>query len=750
VPQLLPGDSRQLWKSCSPLFHFSFPLESIMPRAFEVKAGVAAAAEKQLLSAVAPLGATPTNPVGRPHQFNVTWIGKTAFASKQEQKIDGFRTMSATINYPFIDDAAVLTRAEADLFGGYTLHEIGHLLYTDYEALRFNSRDKLTHAIWNGLEDPRIETAVINSGVGGARVCFEQLLSKLLADAGRDFNPADPRCVPFALAVLGRCHLWGYEHDLLRNVYDRLPAKIAEFYRYAMDKLSAAPLDLSGTKYLLGVARELAAMLRNSMPAEPEMPDMPGAPQPSEGPEELNDADDEPMPSTESADNYELEFSEDEESDEADGSEGGDEAGEESDDDEDGEAGEAGDDDLDDEDLDDLFGDGDADDEGEDDEAGGDDGDDAGSAGDEDGDAGDQSFSERPYDASGWGDDPGEDVMSPELDIDKLTKRINKRNKKAGETGNAPKVTPGQAQVTSLQRGGRKIERRGDELVEVFHYTEDRVTVYARHKPQVNRNAALRGAITNLLVAPEMCGWDNGFSSGRFDRRSVSRMMAGNENVFERRWESEGIDTAVSILIDCSGSMVHARIGAAHDVTNMLAEIFDRAGVSFGVYGFTSGGGRNYYKLYSETDINGNSASSNMPRRDKTSDPAVLYDFKPYGKKLSACREAMDAIFTTAGGCTPDLSAINYVGNELLLRPERRKIMFVISDGQGDDRDVVRARVECLQKAGIDVIGIGIEYNVDDVFDYCVTVNSVSELSAASFKQIKEALERKQVGRRVM
>ena len=64
--------------------------------------------------------------------------------------------------------------------------------------------------------------------------------------------------------------------------------------------------------------------------------------------------------------------------------------------------------------------------------------------------------------------------------------------------------------------------------------------------------------------------------------------------------------------------------------------------------------------------------------------------------------------------------------------------MFVITDGDGAKEDA-KSQVEAGERLGITTIGVGIQYNVSDVYSNNVNVRTIEDLGSASFKQIKLA-----------
>lgn len=731
-----------------------------MPKAFEVKAGVHTAAERQLWSVAIPYDrqfqhctaaelaaryqfskyTVPERSGSKAGLFSVTWSGKGAFATWNVDKDGGVK---GSINYPYIDDRSILTRAEADLFSGYTLHELGHILYTDNSAVNAKGMSGKLFKIWNGLEDPRIEACMINAGTGGARNSFEQLLSKMLIEAKGTWNPCDLGNLPFTLAVLGRIRLYGLDVPMLRNIYGRMPANVAAFYTAVMDKLALAPLDrVAGTAATLALAKEIFSMVKDASAPPPPPPEGGGSAEPDES--EEPDGDDGESGDGDAGDDDELEDFSDEDgfyenqsapSEKPESGAGeSDDSDDESEDDSDCSAvGDCGDE-----------SDEESDESGESDESSSgdkpEDGEGADDAEGEGGDSEDTGAAEKPFTGGeGFGSSGiPEDLKGSEFNIEDLCKKIrNRTNKQLGEKalngvipGTTTDVAPS-AEIEDWLCSERVYDANG-------RFKEFKR--FDRPIPAV-KDAAIRQAILRMLDAPESSGWDNGRSSGRFDRRAVSKMFSGSENVFARRWEQEGIDTAGYLLIDCSGSMQN-NAPVCESLARSIGSIMERARVPFAITGFTTGGGQDLkYKTRSEGDIQGFKVEKVSAR---FSDGAAMIRFKAFGDRMSARESDISRIRFAALGGTPDLSAVAGAINELLVRPERRKVLFVLTDGIGDGAETAK-RVADAESMGVDVVGIGIGCNVSGIYPISATVWDLADLSAATFKGILTALSKRAV-----
>lgn len=137
-------------------------------------------------------------------RLEVFWSGKTAGIVFKRTTANNLH--SAKIFFPSIDDMATISRRVFNNTVGYALHELGHAWFTDNEPWD-DAREKhgsYVGSLINGLEDPRIEQCVINSGYApNSKALFEELTNSVLDKSGY-VQPDDLKNVPFMLAIEGR------------------------------------------------------------------------------------------------------------------------------------------------------------------------------------------------------------------------------------------------------------------------------------------------------------------------------------------------------------------------------------------------------------------------------------------------------------------------------------------------------------------------------------------------------------------
>jgi len=219
--------------------------------------------------------------------------------------------------------------------------------------------------------------------------------------------------------------------------------------------------------------------------------------------------------------------------------------------------------------------------------------------------------------------------------------------------------------------------------------------------------ARLRFEVKRLFDNSDTSDYNPNQRAGKINSRTLKTIPSGNVNLFKRREEVEGIDSAVVILLDVSNSMFTYDIKdsfitpAVHTCAALL-ETLSAAHVTTAVLTF------------------GDEASI----------------IKPFAAPYKRTLPLLQAIKN--GGATNDFFALRYAHNMLLGRREERKICFVITDGDGN-RNAVKQQADAGRNLGITTIGIGIFNNVTSTYGQGITINNVADLGTATFKQIKLA-----------
>jgi hypothetical protein len=189
-------------------------------------------------------------------KLQVLWTGSTAGIIFKR----GYNGIDAKIIFPAIDEGAEMKRSTFNNLIGYAIHELGHAWFTDnapWDKARHEYGQFVGNLI-NGLEDPRIERKVIESGYApNAKALFEELLNSILKKNGY-VEADDLKNVPFLLAVEGR-RLNGYHIDA-PSITDIAPWS-ADLH-WALAEAQVAP----NTQRIAEIAIELFKRLKDFEP----------------------------------------------------------------------------------------------------------------------------------------------------------------------------------------------------------------------------------------------------------------------------------------------------------------------------------------------------------------------------------------------------------------------------------------------------------------------------------------------------
>lgn len=244
---------------------------------------------------------------------------------------------------------------------------------------------------------------------------------------------------------------------------------------------------------------------------------------------------------------------------------------------------------------------------------------------------------------------------------------------------------------------------------------------------------SMRSKLMRSLLAQQKRDWDYGREDGRLDTRRFTQAYGGRTNVFKMRSDKAEVDTAVSILVDLSGSMGACnKIGLAQQCVVALAEAIDSSGVKYEIMGFTN-------------DFGG--CPSDSVAYDRSS-PLHMFIFKQFEERLFEAKGAIAGIRDMALWDNADGDAIANTQSRLAARPESRHVMLVLSDGSpassGSYANInryTRKAVDDAAKAGTDIIGIGIvDDSVERFYPKYTVVRDLSDLAGSALDQLSKAL----------
>jgi len=235
-----------------------------------------------------------------------------------------------------------------------------------------------------------------------------------------------------------------------------------------------------------------------------------------------------------------------------------------------------------------------------------------------------------------------------------------------------------------------------------------------------NALGASRAKIIKALQTVDLMGWSTHEESGRLDRRAFTRFAVGSTSVFSRRTYTEAETSAVSILLDCSGSMKD-ELGVAQETIVQLAKILEKTSASYAVTGFTGMEG--------------------LIDDDTRWQEPWFIPFKGWNESLPRAAAKLGSIDLCSLESTPDYAAVSIAIDELARRDEGKKILILITDAAEYTVEHMQYLQACADKRKVKIVAIGINaHGVVDCFTNAANISSVGQLASASFGKVLAAV----------
>lgn len=236
-----------------------------------------------------------------------------------------------------------------------------------------------------------------------------------------------------------------------------------------------------------------------------------------------------------------------------------------------------------------------------------------------------------------------------------------------------------------------------------------------------------------------------GKRSGRLHAPSLHRIKLGDDRVFSRKEESPSLDTAITLLLDCSGSMASGRLKLAIETAYALGKVLDKLNISFECIGFTDGDGGMTGDEYGEWYKEAEKAAHEHPIGRVQ--PLEMPQFKTFDERWNIpVQKRFAATFQTpyavSMGMTPEGCGLEFAAKRLLQRREARKILICMTDGspgihdmnytnEAECSDLMHSKrmVQAIEASGIDLVGIGIQHaGPTGYYSNSMVIQSIGEM----------------------
>lgn len=236
-----------------------------------------------------------------------------------------------------------------------------------------------------------------------------------------------------------------------------------------------------------------------------------------------------------------------------------------------------------------------------------------------------------------------------------------------------------------------------------------------------------------------------GFKRGRLHAPSFYRLLFDDPRIFVQRTEAKSKNTAVTLLIDNSGSMHGSKMRLAMLSAYALSETLEKVKIRHEVIGFTTTA---YYDV-PETMRKALIKQAEMAkvRFDRTC-PIVMPIYKGFDERINATVRkriayAMNAQIGLAENI--DGESLLYAVDRISRQPEKRKVVIVLSDGQPAGCNNVaphlRAVTKRIEATNIELIGIGIkDRSVENYYKNHMVINDIDELPGCVMSELRRIL----------
>ncbi|MFC2968644.1 cobaltochelatase subunit CobT [Acidimangrovimonas pyrenivorans] len=262
----------------------------------------------------------------------------------------------------------------------------------------------------------------------------------------------------------------------------------------------------------------------------------------------------------------------------------------------------------------------------------------------------------------------------------------------------------------------------------------------------------LKGAVGRLanklqrrLQAQQNRSWLFDLEEGILDAGRLARVVANPTTPlsFKQEKDTEFRDTVVTLLLDNSGSMRGRPISIAAICADVLARTLERCDVKVEILGFTTRAWK------------GGQSREKWLAAGRPQQPGRLNDLRHIIYKAADApwrRSRANLGLMMKEGLLKeniDGEALEWAHRRMMVRPEARKILMVISDGAPVDdstlsvnpanylekhlRDVI-AMVE--KRKLVELIAIGIGHDVTRYYQHAVTITDVEQLAGAMTEQL--------------
>ena len=264
--------------------------------------------------------------------------------------------------------------------------------------------------------------------------------------------------------------------------------------------------------------------------------------------------------------------------------------------------------------------------------------------------------------------------------------------------------------------------------------------------------AKLANRLQRRLLARQSRTWEFDLEEGILDASRLAQVVVDPMNplAYKQEKEMDFRDTVVTLLIDSSGSMRGRSITIAAMCADILGRTLERCSVRVEILGFTTRAWR------------GGQSREKWIAADKPSSPGRLNDlrhiiYKAADDTWRRSRRNLGLMMREELlKENIDGEALIWAHNRLVVRPEERKVLMVISDGLPVDNSTLlvnpsnyleqhlKYAIDMIEsKSPVQLIAIGIGHDVTHHYRRAVTITDAEQLGGAMTEQLAALFDAK-------
>ena len=237
-------------------------------------------------------------------------------------------------------------------------------------------------------------------------------------------------------------------------------------------------------------------------------------------------------------------------------------------------------------------------------------------------------------------------------------------------------------------------------------------------------SSRMRAKLGSLLFSSKRCPISYGTSGRKLAVNRLVRMATGDPKIFQKKVENAAPNSAVAIVLDTSGSMgLNSQLQFGGTTRALVA---NKTAFALNACLFSLAGVKCCTLEFSNKDRNdGSKCDVNVVCEFGTKPNSERFNINPFDG-------------------TPTDQAIWAARGLLLQRPEPRKIILLVTDGEPNDADATDGATTRTERDGIEIAALGIMCDrVKDYWKNNRVINDISDLPQAMFGVMEELLTKR-------